>query len=52
MMFPCSLPRSRRSASSGHTRYAGVLLSPDGGKSWTWSEPIEALPWSKLGEKP
>ncbi|MCX6911007.1 MAG: hypothetical protein NTY01_23600, partial [Verrucomicrobia bacterium] len=24
----------------------------DGGKTWTWSEPIEALPWSKLGEKP
>ncbi|MBI5822270.1 MAG: exo-alpha-sialidase [Verrucomicrobia bacterium] len=52
MMFPCSLPVVEPKCIVGHTRYAGVLLSADGGKTWTWSEPIEALPWSKLGEKP
>jgi 3'-phosphoadenosine 5'-phosphosulfate sulfotransferase len=52
MMFPCSLPMVEAKCIVGHTRYAGVLLSSDGGKTWTWSEPIEALPWSKLGEKP
>ena len=52
MMFPCSLPMVEAKCIVGHTRYAGVLLSNDGGKTWTWSEPIEALPWSKLGEKP
>jgi 3'-phosphoadenosine 5'-phosphosulfate sulfotransferase len=52
MMFPCSLPMVEAKCIVGHTRYAGVLLSSDGGKTWTWSDPIEALPWSKLGEKP
>ena len=52
MMFPCSLPMVEAKCIVGHTRYAGVLLSSDGGKTWEWSEPIEALPWSKLGEKP
>ena len=28
-----------------------MLLSSDGGKTWTWSEPIEALPWSKVGDE-
>jgi hypothetical protein len=36
----------------GHTRYAGVLRSADGGKSWQWSAPIEAVRWSETGEKP
>lgn len=52
MMFPCSLPMVEAKCIVGHTRYAGVLLSADAGKSWQWSAPIEALPWSKLGEKP
>ena len=52
MMFPCSLPMIEPKCMVGHTRYAGVLLSSDAGKTWTWSEPIEALPWSKMGEMP
>lgn len=52
MMFPCSLPTAEEKCLVGHTRYAGVLLSEDGGLTWTWSEPVEALPWSKMGEKP
>ena len=52
LMFPCSLSEVEEKCRPGHTRYAGVLLSADAGKTWTWSEPIEALPWSKLGEKP
>ncbi|MBI5683648.1 MAG: exo-alpha-sialidase [Verrucomicrobia bacterium] len=52
MMFPCSLSEVDEKCKPGHTRYAGVLLSADGGKTWTWSEPIGALPWSKIGEKP
>jgi len=52
MMFPCSLPMVEAKCIVGHTRYAAVLLSHDAGKTWTWSEPIEALPWSKIGEKP
>lgn len=52
MLMPCSLPMAEAKCIVGHTRYAGVLRSEDGGQSWTWSEPIEALPWSKLGEKP
>ena len=52
MMFPCSLSEVEEKCQPGHTRYAGVLLSDDEGKTWTWSEPIGALPWSKIGEKP
>jgi len=52
LMFPCSLTPVLQQFSVGQTVYAGVLLSSDGGKTWTWSEPISALPWSKLGEKP
>ena len=52
MMFPCSLAEVEEKCKPGHTRYAGVLLSSDGGKTWAWSEPIEALPWSRLGEQP
>lgn len=52
MMFPCSLPYASGKCWVGHTLYAGVLLSGDGGKSWTWSEPIEAMTWSQIGEDP
>jgi hypothetical protein len=52
MMFPCSLSEVEEKCKPGHTRYAGVLLSDDEGKTWTWSEPIGALPWSKIGETP
>ncbi|OGV63095.1 MAG: hypothetical protein A2283_14980 [Lentisphaerae bacterium RIFOXYA12_FULL_48_11] len=52
MMFPCSLPIVEQKCIVGHTQYAGVIFSTDGGKAWQWSEPIEALPWSKIGEKP
>ena len=52
LMFPCSLTPAQAQFSVGQTVYAGVLISADGGKSWQWSEPIEALPWSKIGEKP
>ena len=52
MMFPCSLTPAQKSFSVGNTFYAGVLISADGGQSWQWSEPIEALPWSKIGENP
>lgn len=53
MLFPCSLPfTDNPRALVGHTRYAGVLRSADGGKSWAWSEPIEAVTWTQAGEKP
>jgi len=52
LMFPCSLTPAQKNFSVGDTLYAGVLISADGGKTWEWSEPIEALPWSKIGEKP
>ncbi len=52
MLFPCSLPVAEAKCIVGHTRYAGVLLSEDGGKSWSWSEPIEAVSWSQMGERP
>ena len=52
MMFPCSLPFVEAKCLVGHTRYAGVLRSEDGGKTWSWSEPIEAVSWTQAGEKP
>ena len=52
MMFPCSLAEIDETFQVGATRYAGVLLSGDGGQTWQWSEPVEALPWSKMGENP
>ncbi|MEI7729814.1 MAG: sialidase family protein [Verrucomicrobiota bacterium] len=53
MLFPCSLPFSDTPrAQVGRTQYAGVLRSEDGGKTWTWSEPIEAVSWTQAGEKP
>ena len=53
MLFPCSIPfTDTPRAMVGKTRYAGVLRSEDGGKSWTWSEPIEAISWKQAGENP
>ncbi len=53
MLFPCSIPfTDTPRARVGYTRYAGVLRSEDGGKAWTWSEPIEAVTWTQAGEKP
>ncbi len=52
MMFPCSLPVAEEKCIVGHTRYAGVLLSGDGGRTWDWSAPIEAVTWSEMGEDP
>ncbi len=63
MAFPCSLPfaealngerngREQGRCVVGQTRYAGMILSFDGGKSWEWSKPSEAVTWSELGEKP
>lgn len=53
MLFPCSLPfTDTPRALVGKTRYAGVLRSEDGGKTWTWSEPIEAVSWKQAGENP
>ena len=62
MMFPCSLPAVNASqqglpisvsgVSVGTTRYAGLLMSRDGGKTWQWSEPVEAARWSEVGEDP
>lgn len=53
MLFPCSIPfTDTERALVGKTRYAGVLRSEDGGATWSWSEPIEAVTWSQTGEKP
>jgi hypothetical protein len=53
MLFPCSLPfTDSPRAQVGSTRYAGVLRSEDGGRTWTWSAPIEAVTWTQAGEKP
>ena len=53
MLFPCSLPFiEAKNYQVGDTRYAGVLRSEDGGKTWTWSEPIEAISWKQAGENP
>ncbi len=53
MLFPCSIPfTDTERALVGTTKYAGVLRSEDGGATWSWSEPIEAVTWSQTGEKP
>lgn len=52
MVFPCSLPPVEEKCRPGHTRYAAVLFSRDGGATWEWSEPVEALTWSEIGEDP
>ncbi len=62
MAFPCSLPfaeaqngerngRENGRCVVGQTRYAAMILSFDGGKSWEWSKPVEAVNWTDLGEK-
>lgn len=50
MLFPCSVPFIDKKCIVGDTRYAGILISRDQGGSWQWSEPVEALRWSELGE--
>ncbi|MCX7007730.1 MAG: exo-alpha-sialidase [Kiritimatiellaeota bacterium] len=53
MLFPCSIPfTDTQRALVGKTRYAGVLRSEDGGTTWSWSAPIEAVTWTQAGEKP
>ncbi len=67
MMIPCSLPfrgdgeESAQAASGereggrcvvGATRYAGILMSADAGKTWEWSAPIEAASLAELGATP
>ncbi len=53
MLFPCSLPFiEAKGFQVGDTRYAGILRSEDGGKTWSWSEPIEAVTWKQAGENP
>ena len=52
MVFPCSLPFATEKFVVGETRYGAMILSEDGGKTWQWSEPIEAVHWSEIGEDP
>ncbi len=52
MMFSCSLPPAKEKFIVGETRYSGVLISTDGGRSWEWSEPVAAANWSECGENP
>ncbi len=52
MIMPCSLPYVAQRCVPRTTRYAGLLLSADGGETWEWSEPIEALSWTAIGENP
>jgi hypothetical protein len=53
MLFPCSIPFTDTVRNlTGHTRYAGVLRSEDEGKTWSWSDPIEAVSWTETGENP
>jgi len=54
MLFPCSLAEIEPNGGFlvGRTRYAAVLYSTDRGATWQWSEPIEAVSWSSLNEKP
>lgn len=61
LVFPCSLPfieavngetngRESGRCVVGQTRYAGMILSFDGGRSWEWSSPVEAVSWPEAGE--
>lgn len=52
MMFPCSLPPIEQKMKPYQTKYAAVLFSSDGGKTWEWSEPVSALSWSEIGDVP
>ena len=51
LMLPCSLPFTPKFL-VGDTRYAAVLRSEDHGRTWQWSDPIEAAKWSEMGENP
>ncbi|NQU44956.1 exo-alpha-sialidase [bacterium] len=50
ILIPCSLPGY--DCQVHRTRYAGILISRDGGENWHWSQPIEGVNWSELGEDP
>lgn len=52
LIFPCSLPCKSGNYLVGNTRYAALLLSFDSGKTWEWSEPVEAVTWSEIGTPP
>ena len=52
MMFPCSLPPIEQKLKPYQTKYAAVLMSSDGGKTWTWSEPMSSIPWSEFPDRP
>lgn len=52
MLFPNSLPFAAPKCIVGDTRYAGLLRSENGGQTWSWSAPIEAVSWSAMGEDP
>jgi hypothetical protein len=51
IMFPCSLPVRGR-FTTDTTRYAAILFSTDRGRTWEWSEPIEGVSFSDVGEDP
>jgi hypothetical protein len=53
LLFPCSVPfTDTERAAVGKTRYAGVLRSENNGENWSWSDAIEALSWTEVGENP
>ena len=53
LLFPCSIPfTDTLRAAVGKTQYAGILISEDNGKKWSWSDPIEAVSWTQAGEDP
>ncbi len=52
MMFPCSHTPIEEKLSAAHSRYAGVLISKDAGETWVWSQSIEAVSWTEIGEDP
>jgi hypothetical protein len=53
LLFPCSIPfTDTLRAAVGKTQYAGILISNDNGKKWSWSAPIEAVSWTQAGEDP
>ncbi len=36
----------------GISKYCANLLSDDAGETWYWSDPVEAVKWSEIGEDP
>jgi hypothetical protein len=47
LVFPISLCNEKE---FWKTKHAAVLISYDKGKSWQWSEPVEAVKWSQIGQ--